>query len=129
MRNTRRSCCERENREAGPEGRRREAAISISDPRDPSNTEREVHELTHLAPQPMCEHCVKERGTENPHKRVTVERAESTLLVIAFDFCFIKTSGLVSGVTADEGATCMVLLDVDTGYMKAVPVAGKTVTE
>ena len=63
------------------------------------------------------------RGTENAHKRVTFERAESTLPVIAFDFCFIKTSGIVPSVTADEGATCLVLLDVDTGYMKAVPTA------
>ena len=50
-------------------------------------------------------------------------------LVIAFDFCIIKTSGIVPGVIADEGATCLVLLDVDIGYMKAVPAAGKTVTE
>ena len=28
-------------------------------------------------------------------------------------------------MTADAGATCLVLLDVDTGYMKAVPAAGK----
>ena len=28
------------------------------------------------------------------------------------------------GVTADERATCLVLLDVDTGYTKAVPAAG-----
>ena len=32
-------------------------------------------------------------------------------------------------MTADEGATCLVLLDVDIGYMKAVPAAGKTVTD
>ena len=60
---------------------------------------------------------------------MTFERAEPTLPVIAFDFCFIKTSGIVPGVTADEGATCLVLLDVDTGYMKAAPAAGKTVTD
>ena len=47
----------------------------------------------------------------------------------SFDFCFIKTPGIVPGVTADEGATCLVLLDVDTGYMKAVSAAGKTVTD
>ena len=115
-------------REAGPEGRRRDVAIPIADPREPTITEREVHELTRLPPQPWCEQCVRGRGTENPHKRVTFELAESTLLAIAFDFCFIKTSGIVPGVTADEGATCLVLLDVDTGYMKAVPAAGKTVT-
>ena len=110
--------------EAGPEGRRREAAIPISDLREPSNTERE-HELTHLPPQPWCEQCVKGRGTENPHKRVTFERAESTVTVIALDFCFIKTSGIVPCVAADEGATCMVLPDVDARFMKAVPAAGK----
>ena len=49
--------------------------------------------------------------------------------VIAVDFCFIKTSGIVPGVTADEEATCLVLLDVDMKYMKAVPAAGKTVTD
>ena len=56
-------------REAGPEGRRREAAIPISDPREPTNTEEEVHEFTHLPPQPWCEQCVRGRGMENPHKR------------------------------------------------------------
>ena len=110
-------------REAGLEGRRREAAIPISGPRE---------ELTHLPPQPWCEQCVRGRGTENPHKRVTFERAESTLPVIAFDFCFIKTSGKSSpDVTADEGAPCLVLLDVDTGLHEGctVPAAGKTVTD
>ena len=88
-----------------------------------------MHELTHRPPQPWCEQCIRGRGTENPHKMVTFERAESTLSVNAFDLCFIKTSGIVPGVTADEGATCLVLLDVDTGYMKAVPAAGMTVTD
>ena len=49
-------------REAGPEGRRREAAIPISDPRETTNTEKEVHELTHLPPQPWCEQCIRGRG-------------------------------------------------------------------
>ena len=56
-------------------------------------------------------------------------RAESTLQVIAFDFCFIKASGSVSGLAADEGATCLVLVDVGTGYLDAVPAAAKTVTD
>ena len=60
---------------------------------------------------------------------MTFERAEPTLPVIAFDFRFIETSGIVPGVTADEGATCLVLLDVDTGYSKAVPAAGKALTD
>ena len=76
-------------REAGPERRRREVAIPISDPREPTITEKEVHEFTHLPPQPWCEQCVRGRGTENPHKRVTFERAESTILVIAFDLLLL----------------------------------------
>ena len=116
-------------RKVGPEERRREAAIPTSDPREPTNMEKDVHELAHLHPQWWCGQCVKGRGTENPHKRVTFERPVSTHSVIAFYVCFIKTSGIVPGVTADEGATCLVLLDVDTGYMKAVPAAGKTVTD
>ena len=51
-------------RESGPEGRRREAAIPISDPGEPTNTEK-VHELTHLPLQPWCEQCVRGRGTES----------------------------------------------------------------
>ena len=57
------------------------------------------------------------------------KRAESALPVVAFDFCFIKTSGSVSGVVADEGATCLALVDVDTGYLKVVPAAANTVTD
>ena len=107
-------------REAGPEGRRREAAIPISDP-CPSNKEKDGHKLTQMLPQPWYEQCVKgERYRES-----SFERAESTLFVIAFGSCFI----IVPGVTADEGATCLVLLDVGTGYMKVVPTAGMTVTD
>ena len=32
-------------------------------------------------------------------------------------FCFKKTSGVIPGVIADEGATCLVFLDVDTKFM------------
>ena len=53
----------------------------------------------------------------------------STLPVIPLNLCFTRTSGIILGVTADIGATCLVLLDVDTGYTKAVPAAGKTVTD
>ena len=94
------------------------AAIPISDPREPSNTEKEVHELTHLPPQPSCE---QNSASEEEVRRILTsgrrskERNPHTLPVTTFDFCFIKTSGIVPGVTADEGATCLVFLDVDTG--------------
>ena len=62
-----------------PNEQRMELAIPMAEPREQSKTEREVHELTHLYPQQWCDHCVKARGVENPHKRVTLERADSTL--------------------------------------------------
>ena len=101
----------------------------MSDSRNPSNTE-----MGSSRAHTVCLHsrgassASTERGTENPHKRVTFGRAESALPVIACNFYFVKTSGMVTCVTADEGATCMVVLDVDTGHMKAVLVAGKSVT-
>ena len=109
-------------REGGPEGRRREDAIPISNPREPTVTEKEVHELTHLPPHPWCEQCIRGRGTENPYKRATFERAESTVPVIADlwsrPWCGRRRRGDLLGV-----AGC------GYGYMKAVPAAGKTVTD
>ena len=51
-------------REAGPKGRRREAATPMSEPREPSNTEKEVHELTNLPP-PMRAVRQRERYRES----------------------------------------------------------------
>ena len=113
----------------GPDWERMELAIPMAEPREPSKTEREIHELTHLPPQQWCDHFVKGRGVENPHKRVTLERAESTLPVIAFDFCFIKCFWERVWLVADEGATCLVLVDVCTGYLNVHPAAAKTVTD
>ena len=42
-------------REGGPERRHRYAVIPMSDRREPSSTEKEVHEVTHRPPQPWCE--------------------------------------------------------------------------
>ena len=78
-------------RMVGPVGRRQETAIPMAEPREPL-TEREVDELTLLPPLQWCDHCVKGRGDENPHKRATLERTKSTLPASAFDFCFIRTS-------------------------------------
>ena len=84
-------------RMVGADGRRMAFALPMAEPREPSETEREVHELTHLPPRQWRDQCVKGRGEETPHKRVTLERAgESTLPFIKFDVCFFKTFGSVS---------------------------------
>ena len=60
---------------------------------------------------------------------MTLERAESTLPIIAFGFGFINSSGSEPGTVADAGALCLVLVDVHTGYMRAVPAAAKKARE
>ena len=82
-----------------------------------------------MLPQQWCDCCVKETRVEHLHKRVTLERAESTLPLAAFDSCFSKTSGSASGVMADETAKSLALVDVDTGYLKAFHAPVKTVPD
>ena len=48
---------------------------------------------------------------------------------VAFDFFFKKASGNEPGTDADAGATCPVLVDEDTGYMKVVPALAKTAVD
>ena len=55
---------------------------------------------------------------EDPLKRVTFECAESAVLVITFDFCF-------GWDPAGAGATCLVLVDADTGYPRAALTLGQ----
>ena len=76
--------------------------------------------------QNVISRAVKGRGVENSHYRVTLDCSATTLSIIAFDVCFIKTSGSVSGVVADEGATCLALVDVDTGYLRPIFASAKT---
>ena len=53
----------------------------------------------------------------------------SILPVIAFDFCFRKTSRTVCGMVTDDGVSCLVLEDVDTVYLLVVPANAMTVTD
>ena len=84
--------------------------------REPSTTEREVHELTHLAPQQWCDHNVKGRGVEHPHKRVTRNQHSQLLRSISVP------SRPLEACLEWWQTRCLVLVDVDTGYLKAVHV-------
>ena len=82
-------------------------------PVEPLSEERERHNVSHLPPQPWCEHCVRGRAPEGDHKRVTFEQADKELPVIAFDFAFLKTSqGSERTTVADAYATQLVAVDV-----------------
>ena len=96
-------------------------------PVEPLSEERERHNVSHLPPQPWCEHCVRGRAPEGDHKRATFEQADKELPVIAFDFAFLKTSQ-GSGRTVAY-ATQLVAVDVDSGMIRVVPAPKKNVSD
>ena len=96
-------------------------------PVEPLSEERERHNVSHLPPQPWCEHCVRGRAPEGDHKRATFEQADKELPVIAFDFAFLKTSQ-GSGRTVAY-ATQLVAVDVDSGVIRVVPAPKKNVSD
>ena len=57
-------------------------------PRLPSVREREEHELTHCPFRSWCEHCTKGQKKDFPHKKVTGELAESSVVRVSMDYCF-----------------------------------------
>ena len=98
-------------------------------PVEPLSEERKRHNVSHLPPQPWCEHCVHGRAPEGDHKRVTFEQADKELPVIAFDFAFLKTSqGSGRTIVAGAHATQLVAVDVDSGMIRVVPAPGKNVS-
>ena len=99
-------------------------------PVEPLSEERERHNVSHLPPQPWCEHCVRGRAPEGDHKRVTFEQADKELPVIAFDFAFLKTSqGSERTTVADAYATQLVAVDVGSGMIRVIPAPGKNVSD
>ena len=59
-----------------------------SSPRLPGAREREEHELTHCPYRSWCEHCTKGQKKDFPHKKVTGELAESSVVRVSMDYCF-----------------------------------------
>ena len=64
-------------------------------------------------------------GWKTHHKRVSLDRAEAILSVIAFKLCFIKTSWSHQGTVADAVGTCLVLVDMDTDMWRTEPTPRK----
>ena len=57
----------------------------MKDPRLPRRDEVEAHELTHLPFRSWCKHCVRGRGKEMPHHKVT---SEVSVNEFHFDWAF-----------------------------------------
>ena len=60
------------------------------------------------------------RGKDDPHLLCDLREKGEQLLVIAFDFAFVKTS-CASGETEQKYATTLVAVDADLFFVKAFP--------
>ena len=87
-------------------------------PKGSTKEEKEKHEATHLPFREWCQHCVRGRGRNKPHKKKTEEEEEENKVTrISMDYFFMSQ--------AEEKASenpLMVMIDEQTGnrYMRAV---------
>ncbi len=75
-----------------------------------------------------CEVCAIGEGKDDPHVRVTYEKADGQLPMIVMDYAFSKTSG-PDCETIDDYGTALVVVDVDAMFPKSVPCESKAVAD
>ena len=69
---------------------RRERIRALPKPVTPTKEQRERHRLTHIPYADWCSHCVRCRGRNLPHRKVTPFPAENTVPVMSMDIGHIK---------------------------------------
>ena len=87
-------------------------------PKGPTKEEREKHEATHLPFREWCQHCIRGRGRNKPHKKKAEEEKEGNRVSrISMDYFFMSQE--------EEKASqnpLMIMIDEQYGnrYMRAV---------
>ena len=67
-------------------------------PREPSESEKMKHELTHIPFQPWCTSCVKGKAQAEPHKRIEGIIEDSELPVVQCDYLVLKDVAATGGL-------------------------------
>ena len=97
-------------------------------PDEPSPEERAQHELSHLPPQPWCEHCIKGRAVDTAHKQVSLE-LKAVNPRVEVDYSFIKVNnGTPKKKACSEDEAAEVILsawDEATGMGTAMSLPSK----
>ena len=134
----------RGSREIAEELKRREEAINrdpesaripadLPVPTQPSEVERELHNLTHLPFASWCEVCLRSRTRDNPHRTMPKEEeatrlAGPTLPLVSMDWFEIKGSPTDEQPESEAKhgfVQCLLVTDAQTGYVAAIPVPEK----
>ena len=82
------------------------------DPREPTEAEREEHEMTHIPFRSWCRHCVRGRGKEEACRQV---KRDYDVAEVHMDFMFMGEEGgkgTIAVLVAKERSTGMVLATV-----------------
>ena len=87
---------------------------ALTSPLEPTQQERELHNLTHVPYRSWCEICVKAKGKETPSRR-NLDRQP----VIQVDYCFLTTGD------GCPTATVLTAVDIQTGFGSAVVTPSK----
>ena len=138
----------RTSREIAEELKRREEAINrdpesaripadLPAPTQPSEVERELHNLTHLPFASWCEVCLRSRTRDNPHRTMPKEEeatrlAGPTLPLVSMDWFEIKgspTDEQPEGEAEHGFVQCLLVTDAQTGYVAAIPVQSEYACE
>ena len=67
-------------------------------PREPSEFEKQKHNLTHIPFQPWCTSCVKGKAQAEPHRRTERIIEDSELPVIQCDYLMLKDTAGTGGL-------------------------------
>ena len=108
---------------------------TVRTPKKPNPQEVEEHELTHCPYRSWCEHCVKGQAKDDDHPAVKVDLAESTIVRVIMDYCFLqegvttKKTEAEERTTAKSSMTVMVMLETLCHSIWAYAVQAKGATE
>ena len=100
-----------------------EKATAPPGPQDPTPEQRAQHELTHLPPEPWCEHCVKGRAIDTAHRLVPLE-LRATNPRVEVDYSFVKVDGTAAEM-AESSEVILSAWDEATGMATAACLPSK----
>ena len=112
-----------DNGESGEESQEGRKSVGRKSPKEPTRAEKEEHERTHCPYRSWCEHCVRSRARNAPHRKSTPEEPLEEVKVprVHMDYFFMSRE--------NEGASSnplLVVADEKSGsrYARVVGVKG-----
>ena len=100
-----------------------QAPLVARAPSKPSQTEVDLHEVSHYPYRLWCEHCVRGRGKDDCHKTVTGVFAESSMTRVSMDYTFLtedetyKETEHIKKVSAQVSMTVLVMTETQCGNL------------